>query len=361
MILTTDKSGRITFANRATYETLGYKPGTLVGRHVSMLYVKGFQKARTIMDVLQDDGSFSNYEMPLIGAKGQTVPILTSAALLKDDDGRTIGTVGIFTDITERKKLEAELRRTQASLVQAGKLRAMGDLVSGVAHELNNPLMASQSVVYVMKKGALPDDPNFKRIEIINKCNLRMEKIINHLKEFSRADDRQFERININAPIENTLMLTGQQLMNHNVTLNKDLADDLPEILGDTNHLEQVFLNLISNAKDAMEGIDWPKELTIKTFCNRKTKGTTVVATVSDTGMGIPDDIMEKIFNPFFSTKDAHKGTGLGLAITYGIIEDHSGSVEVKTRLKIGTTFLISIPAVTDEPANIPKEEITDE
>ena len=363
MIITTDRSGKITFANKATEKALGYPPDKLIGRHVSMCYVKGYLKAREIMDMLREKGSFSNYEMPLIAYDGTKVPILTSAALLRDEEGRVIGTVGVFTDITERKKLEATLRRTQASLVQAGKMRAMGDLVSGVAHELNNPLMASQSLVHVIKLGLEESDPNHRRIDIIGQCNVRMEKIINHLREFSRADEPQMSLIAFNRPIENTLMITGQQLLNHNVRLETSLAPDLPKILGDKNQLEQVFLNLIANAKDAMEGIDRPKVLTLKSFSEQTADGLWVKATVTDSGTGIRDEIMEKIFNPFFSTKETNKGTGLGLAITYGIIQDHMGTVEVKTRIGVGTTFTISIPAVEetqdDRPDNTNVEETT--
>ena len=354
MIITTDKGGKITFANKATSKTLGYPNEQLKGRHVSMLYPKGFQKAGEIMNMLREAGSFSNYEMPLIKFNNDTLPILTSAALLQDDEGRVMGTVGIFTDITKRKMLEAELRKTQASLVQAGKMRAMGDLVSGVAHELNNPLMASQSIVHVIKSKLSLGDPNARRMEIIAKCNNRMEKIINHLREFSRADEHVKTKINLNEPIENTLMITGQQLLNHNVVLKKDIAPNLPKIYGDINQLEQVFLNLVANAKDSMEESTRAKELTIRTFAERTADGTWVKATVTDSGTGIPDDIMEKIFNPFFSTKEADKGTGLGLAITYGIIEDHNGTVDVKTRVGVGTMFTISIPSADDlEKKNI--------
>ena len=345
MIITTDKSGKITFVNRATSLALGYPLNKTIGRHVSMFYPKGFKKAREIMNMLKDSGSFSNYEMPLIALDGTAIPILTSAALLKDEEGKVIGTVGIFTDITKRKKLEAKLRKTQASLVQAGKMRAIGDLVSGVAHELNNPLMASQAIVHVIKSTLKSGDPNFKRVGIIAKCNERAEKIIKHLRELSRADEPQMELIDINRPIENTLMITGQQLLNHNITLEKQLALGLPKIMGNVNRLEQVFLNIIANARDAMEHTNRPKVLTITSSVERRAKTTMLVIKITDTGSGIPDELMEKIFNPFFSTKETNKGTGLGLAITYGIIDDHKGSIDVKTRVGAGSTFTISIPA----------------
>jgi len=347
MIITTDKSGKITFVNRATSNALGYPiKKRLLGRHVSMFYPKGFKKAREIMDILREKGSFSNYEMPLIGSDGIGIPILTSAALLRDEEGNVMGTVGIFTDISQRKKLESELRRTQASLVQAGKMRAMGDLVSGVAHEINNPLMASQAIVHVIKNTLKSTDPNFKRVEIIAGCNERMETIINHLREFSRADEPHMTLMDINSAIQSTLMITGQQLLNHGVTLEKQLALGLPKIMGDENRLEQVILNIIANARDAMEHTGRAKILTISTSAKRKADQTMVMVKISDTGCGIPGDIREKIFNPFFSTKETDKGTGLGLAITYGIIEDHKGQVDVKTRVDSGTTFTISIPAV---------------
>lgn len=356
VIITTDKAGKITYVNKAVKKALGYTQDSLIGRHISMLYVKGFQKAKEIMNLLRAKGAFSNYEMPLIVKQGKSVPILTSAALLRDEVGKVIGTVGIFTDITERKKLEAELRRTQASLVQAGKLRAMGDLVAGVAHELNNPLMASQSLVHVMKSSLSADDANARRVDIIEKCNLRMEKIINHLREFSRADEKHLRPIDFNEPIENALMITGQQLLNHNIKLEKDLAKDLPKINGDVNQLEQVYLNLITNAKDAMENTGRPKVLTIKSYGERTTEGSNVVIAFTDNGSGMSEEVMEKIFNPFFSTKETDKGTGLGLAITYGIIEDHQGTVNVKTRLGAGTTFTISIPAFNKSSEQKPEE-----
>jgi PAS domain S-box-containing protein len=358
MIITTDRSGSITFANKATFEILGYPADGFIGRHVSMCYVKGYQKAREIMDRLREEGSFTNFEMPLISYDGRTTPILTSAALLRDEENKVIGTVGVFTDITERKKLEAKLRRTQATLVQAGKMRALGDLVSGVAHEINNPLMASQSLVHVMKTVLSPTDANYKRVDIIAKCNRRMENIINHLREFSRADEPSFMEMDFNLPMENVLMITGQQLMNHNIRLEKELSADLPKIYGDANQLEQVFLNLIANAKDAMEDTGREKVLTIKTFAERKGGRTTLKATLTDTGAGITDEVMEKIFNPFFSTKETGKGTGLGLAITYGIIEDHHGAVDVKTRVGSGTTFIVSIPCTEDvEKLGLKKHE----
>jgi two-component system NtrC family sensor kinase len=217
-------------------------------------------------------------------------------------------------------------------------------LVAGVAHELNNPLMASQTIFYVILNNLHPDCPNRERLELIGRCNDRIEKIVNHLREFSRQTESVFQELDINQPIENALMLTGQQLLNHNITITKKLSEGLPKIRGDSNQLEQVFLNLISNAKDALETASGLKELTIHSYLSNEVESPTVAVSLKDTGEGIPEEILNKVLEPFFTTKQVGRGTGLGLSLCFGIVEAHGGRLGITSQVGVGTEVKILLP-----------------
>lgn len=344
-ILTTDLKGKMTYQNRAMEEMLGYTREEILGTHVSRYYVRGIQQARDIMSLLRKSERGENYEMELKRKDGGILSILTSLFLLRDEEDNVIATAGIFKDITEQKRLEAKLKATQASLVEASKMRALGELVAGVAHELNNPLMASQTILHVILRNLPPDFPERDRLQIIGKCNNRIEKIVEHLREFSRQTKPEFKEIDINRPVENALIITGQQLLNHNITLVRKLSEDLPKVIGDSNQLEQVFLNLISNARDAMDEITGPKELTILSYMSEYEGPPVVVVSVQDTGEGIPEENLNKVLEPFFSTKPVGKGTGLGLSLCFGIIEAHGGRLEIESQHGNGTEVKVLLPA----------------
>jgi len=343
-IVTTDPKGRITFLNRAFEEMVGRSREDIIGLPIHQFYLNGLHEARKIMGILRGKGTLKNYETKVVKKNG-TVPILTSASLLQDESGQIIGTLGVFKDLTEKKKLEGELKKTQAHLIQAGKMRALGELVAGVAHELNNPLMAADTFLYVIRENLDKENENQKRLELIQRCHERIAKIINHLRDFSRQSKFAFRKIDINEPIENALMITGQQLLNHGIRLIKNFSPNLPKIWGDANQLEQVFLNLISNARDAMGKVDRKRELTMSTGLILRNGWNDMEISFKDTGSGIPEENLDKIFEPFFSTKQVGKGTGLGLSICYGIIEAHGGRIEVESKLDEGTTFRVILPA----------------
>ncbi|MBN2032498.1 MAG: histidine kinase, partial [Deltaproteobacteria bacterium] len=249
-------------------------------------------------------------------------------------------------DITEQKLLEAKLKAAQARLIEASKMRALGELVAGVAHELNNPLMASQTILHVMMRNVPQDWPERERLELIRKCNDRIEKIVNHLREFSRQTKPEFQKIDINQPIENALIITGQQLLNHGISLVKKLSPNLPKVMGDSNQLEQVFLNLIANARDAIdEAGSQKKELTITSRLSQDETVPSVLVSIKDSGAGIAPENMEKVFEPFFSTKPVGKGTGLGLSLCFGIAEAHGGRIDIKSLQGDGTEVTLTLPA----------------
>jgi PAS domain S-box-containing protein len=345
-ILTTDLKGKLTYTNRAMEEMLQCRREDVLGTHISRFYVKGIQQAREIMGLLQAAERADNYVMEVRRMDGKQLTILTSLFLLRNEDSVIIGTAGIFKDITEQKVLEAKLKAAQARLVEASKMRALGELVAGVAHELNNPLMASQTILHVIMRNVPQEWPERERLELIRKCNDRIEKIVDHLREFSRQTKIEFQEMDVNQPIENALMITGQQLLNHGISLVRKLTPNLPRIMGDTNQLEQVFLNLIANARDAIDdGDGQKKELTIATGLSEDEGAPAILVSIRDSGAGILPENMEKIFEPFFSTKPVGKGTGLGLSLCYGIVEAHGGRIDIKSRVGEGTEVRITLPA----------------
>jgi two-component system NtrC family sensor kinase len=298
------------------------------------------------MALLQRDERADNYEMETRTKDGESLIILNSLFLVRDEDNRVIGTAGIFKDITEQKHLEAKLKAAQIRLVEASKMRALGELVAGVAHELNNPLMASQTILHVLLKNLGEDNPERERLELIKKCNNRIERIVEHLRGFSRQTKPEFKELDINEPIENALMITEQQLLNHNMAIKKRLTQNLPKVMGDSNQLEQVFLNLISNARDAMDDMTGPKELIIDSNITKDEGIPRVGVSVKDTGEGIPKENLDKVLEPFFSTKPVGKGTGLGLSLCFGIIEAHGGRIEIKSQPGKGTEVVILLPMI---------------
>ena len=362
-IITTNQKGMVTYVNRGLEEILHDKKEQLIGKHVSIFYLDGIAEARKIMNILRRDQKFSNYEIIMIDNNGKEISLIVSAALLKNFKGEIIGTVGIFKDMTEKKRLEDKLRKAEASLIQSAKMRELGDLVAGVAHEINNPLMASQTFVFRIKED-YQHEKNYSHkkiiefVDLIGRCNDRIATIVNHLREFSRETAMEFEALDIRVPLNNSLLITGQMLLDHHVEVTKDFAEDLPRIMGSPPQLEQVFLNIISNARDALDMQHSDKELIIRSF-NRARKGTPgeIIISFTDTGPGIPPEIKYKIFDPFFSTKAVGSGTGLGLSLCYGIVEKHGGRIEVDSEIGKGATFRVILPAMSN---NLNKEDQND-
>ena len=348
-IVTTDLRGKVTYINRAMGELIQYKREEIIGRHIAEVYRRGIEQARDIMELLQKNEQAKNYEMEVKRRNGENRIILNSLFLVRDAQNKVIGTAGIFKDITEQKQLAAKLKMAQLHLVEASKLRALGELVAGVAHELNNPLMASQTILHLLLKNLREDFPEKERLTFIGKCNDRIERIVEHLREFSRQTKPELKKIDINLPIENALLISARQLIDHGIAIVRQLSPGLPKIKGDANQLEQVFLNLIFNARDAMDEAGKVKELVIASAYEAQAPGPGVVVSIKDTGGGIPKEILSKVFEPFFTTKPVGKGTGLGLSLCFGIVENHGGRIAIESQPGRGTEVKVTLPASHSE------------
>lgn len=246
-----------------------------------------------------------------------------------------------------------DLKRTQAQLVQAGKLASIGELAAGVAHELNQPLMVIRGNVQIMNR-SLPSGrmtreqiaDGFKNIE---KNTSRMMNIIDHLRTFSRQSATPFAETDLNEAIRESFLMIGEQLRLRNIEVDMDLDETLPAIHGSGQQLEQVALNLITNARDAIfaraetesDPTGYEGRMAIRTAA--VPGGVEMV--FEDNGRGIPDDAQQKIFDPFFTTKEVGRGTGLGLSISFGIIEAHKGRIGIARTSEAGTAFRIFLPA----------------
>ena len=241
-------------------------------------------------------------------------------------------------DLEEANKT---LRETQAQLIQASKLAAMGQFGAGVAHELNQPLAGISGYTDLLLLKLEEDSAQWRYAKKIEDQVTRMTKIINNLRTFARQSKFEYAEVDINQPIDDALMLLGEQLRSHNIKVKRDLTPNLPKVNADANQLEQVFLNLISNAKDAMD-VRGSGTLTIHSRAIDASDFVEVY--VADTGTGMDSTVINDIFNPFFTTKDVGKGTGLGLSISLGIIEDHCGRIEVHSTQGKGTVFRVALP-----------------
>jgi two-component system, NtrC family, sensor kinase len=262
---------------------------------------------------------------------GPAVHILNLAiAPLVSKDMRQIGRLIIFDDVTDRDDLERRL-------VQADKLSSIGLLAAGVAHEVNTPLAVISTYAQMLAKQISDDEQKSKLLDKIAKQTFRASEIVNSLLSFSRTSPTEFVEVDVSKVIQETLSLVEHQLKKSGVEVKLDAPSTLPAVKGNSGKLQQVFLNLFLNARDAM---DTGGTLTVHAW----SEGGFARIDVADNGQGIAPEHLERIYDPFFTTKGARKGTGLGLAVTYGIVREHGGSIEVDSHLGAGSRFRVELP-----------------
>ena len=229
-----------------------------------------------------------------------------------------------------------ELKETQAQLVQAEKLAALGELAAGVAHEINNPLHILQAYVEHMSSKLPPDTPFADFLDPMRNALDSIARLAGQLRDFSRPAGGEWKALEINRTVENVLRLVNKEMMHRQIDVKIQLAHPLPTVTGDNRQLEQVFLNIILNARDAMPG---GGRLTVETYGGEET----VHIRLADTGIGIEEEDLQRIFEPYFTTKE-DRGTGLGLAICQRIVTQHGGRISVSSKLGEGTVFIIHLP-----------------
>jgi hypothetical protein len=246
--------------------------------------------------------------------------------------GERCGTILILEDVTARVRLEEPLQHSE-------KMASIGLLAAGVAHEVNTPLTGISSYTQMLREQVDAKDPSAGLLEKIEKQTFRAAKIINNLLNFARSSSAEFERVDVNKAILDVFSLVEHQLQKARIKVRRELAPDLPPIRGNENRIQQVFFNLILNARDAMPSGGW---LTLVTQADDDT----VIVEVKDTGVGIKREDVKRIYDPFFTTKGIGRGTGLGLSVSYGILQEHGGAIFVESVPGKGTTFQVALPAM---------------
>jgi C4-dicarboxylate-specific signal transduction histidine kinase len=270
---------------------------------------------------------------------------------LEDSRKAMIHIMGDLRETTqEMERREQELRDKQEQLVQAGKLATLGELTTGVAHELNNPLnnigLFVGNIIDRIHMGELETE---RALEDLEKAMGQVQKateIISHLRTFGRAAPVTFEPVDVDEVIERALSLMQEQLRLRAIEVELELCPEVLMVLGNPIQLEQVFINLLTNARDALEDVtDEPKRIRVASTLERDR----IEIVFADNGPGIPPALAQRVFDPFFTTKEVGTGTGLGLSITYSIVKEHGGEISISQSAGGGATFCIELPVLGDE------------
>jgi PAS domain S-box-containing protein len=327
VIYTLDTEQRFTYVN-SKIEAWGYRKDDLLGRPYLALLSKRHRGKR--LKSTLDIGAKQVYEVEVVTRTGEPRAVMVSVSPLHGVEGAILGVLGIARDMTETKKLEQQIRNSE-------KLASVGKLAAGVAHEINNPLGGILNCLYNLRKGALSPSRQEEYWASMEDGVRRVQKIVRQLLDFSQQHEPAFALTDINHIVDRVLVLTTHLFAPNRIVLETGFGQGLPNVMVDRHMIEQVLMNLVLNAVQAMKdgGV-----LTIRTSV---VEGICVIE-VRDTGSGIPPTVLPRIFDPFFTTKSEGEGTGLGLSVSLGIVERHGGKILVASEVGKGTTFTICLP-----------------
>jgi len=327
-----DRNGRVVRWNRQLEELYGIRHEQAVGRPLDQLFdARMVEMIRgTPAEGAAEGAAYYRVPMATRHEPSRRLLVNVGATPLRDSHAQVAGTIVIVEDISTRVQLEEQLQISE-------KMASIGLLAAGVAHEVNTPLTGISSFTQMLLENANADDPKTQVLEKIERQTFRAAKIVNGLLNLARPAQIDAGPCDIHAVINDVLSLLEHQFRTGSIQVRKELAGNAPIVQGIEHKLQQVFLNLFLNARDAMPSGGW---LTIVTRDDR----TGAVIEIGDTGSGIPAEQLSRIYDPFFTTKEIGKGTGLGLSITYGIVQEHGGTITCDSQVGQGTRFSIRLP-----------------
>jgi PAS domain S-box-containing protein len=336
-LLAVDLDGNITRLNSALEEIFSITRDEAVGKNIEDLFAEDF--ADTLQQVLGPEGwqlgqTRQIYKMHTATRAGRLLVLNIALAPLCADSHEQTGALVVVEDVTERLHLEEQLQQRE-------KLSSIGMLAAGVAHEVNTPLTGVSSYTQMLLSMLSESDPKHALLLKVRRQADRASEIVNNLLNFSRTGSAaEFNEVDIHRILDDTLQLLEPQLRRSQIEIVRDYGLELPQVHGNSVKLQQVFTNLILNARDSISNGNG--RITLATR-NGDDDGSLIVE-VADSGVGIAPEDVAKIYDPFFTTKGVGRGTGLGLAVTYGIIQEHSGHITVSSTPGLGTTFRITLP-----------------
>ncbi|MBV9340337.1 MAG: PAS domain S-box protein [Acidobacteria bacterium] len=336
LILVVDTAGLVSYGNRR-WQALGYQQPAILGRPLRMLVA---EPKRPVLDqayttVLGGD-AVDNLELQILRADGRVGHFSVNLSPMRDDQGQVTSIVVVMSDVTDAASL-------QAKLMHAEKMAAVGQLVSGVAHEVNNPLTAILGFAdLLLENRELPESAR-KDLRVILQEAQRTKQIVQNLLSFAREMPPQWKAVDLNSILQRTIQLRAYDFHSRGVAVNESYEDDLPPVMGDSQQLQQVFLNILNNAYDAVRDSAEGPRIEISTHRQENF----VEVTFRDNGHGISEP--ERIFDPFFTTKQVGEGTGLGLSICYGIVKEHGGEILCANNAgRSGAVFIVRLPGVNE-------------
>ncbi|MCG6973220.1 MAG: PAS domain S-box protein [Desulfobacterales bacterium] len=347
-IITADRNGNLLLMNQAAERLFGYSMEEAIRtKNAEDFYP--FGKAREIMKKLKNknfggEGTLTATRVDVVNEAGEVIPVEMTANLIYEGD-KEVASTGIFYDLREKIAAEKKLKEILIQVAQSEKMASLGQLAAGVAHEINNPLTGI--LLYgnlALERVENDENPVRRYLKSVIDDAERCRDIVKNLLAYSRQASPTKEIFQVNSLIEHSLNLIRDQELLLNITVVKEMSDEMMLIHADKNQLSQVIINLVMNAADAMEK---KGALTFRTYRKKPLKK--VYIEVSDTGCGISEEHLSKIFDPFFTTKETGKGTGLGLSTSYGIIKENGGQISIKDTSNRGTTFLIELPLYTPD------------
>jgi len=354
-VIAADKIGKILLFNDAATEISGYsEEEALTALDIRNVYPDG--GAYKIMEKLRSDqyggpGKLKSFQIDVLHKDGTLIPISLNAAIIYEGGVET-ATMGFFHDLREALRMKKELEKTQIQLLQSEKMASLGKLAAGVAHQLNNPLGGITLFARLMMEEYELEEGARKDLNRILKDAERCRDTVKELLEFARQTRHEMRPLDINRAITRTLFLLENQTLFQNIEIVRQLSTDVPSVRGDTQQVNHMFMNIILNAAQAMEGRG-----TLSVSTRLSDNGERVVIEITDTGPGIPQDTLPHIFEPFFTTKEEGQGTGIGLSLVYGIVENHDGQIRAVNNTPCGTRFIIELPLSNSEDEENTREK----